>query len=90
MSAEDQRDGRTLFLTPVEEYGGKYDNGAAAMAAQDVIALNTYTGLGPFRADWQRKFVETNARTSTPRDRQSQPACNDGNSSRLCDRTRTR
>ena len=54
MSAEDQRDGRTLFPTFVEEYGGKYDDGAVAMVAQDAIALNTHTELGPFRADQQR------------------------------------
>ena len=48
MSAGDQRDGLTLFTTLVEEYGGKYDGGAVAMAAQDETALNTHTGLGPF------------------------------------------
>ena len=41
-------------LTLVEEYGGKHDDGVVAMATQDAIALNTHTGLGPFRADCQR------------------------------------
>ena len=54
MSIEDQQDGHALFLIPVEEYCGKYDDGAIAMAALDVTALNTYTGLELFRADWQK------------------------------------
>ena len=41
MSTEDQQFGRALFLILVEEYGGKYDDDAVAMAAQDAVALNT-------------------------------------------------
>ena len=51
MSAGDQRDGRALFLTPVEEYSEKYDDGAAAMTTQGAIALNMYTGIGQYRAN---------------------------------------
>ena len=34
----------------MKEYGEKHDAGAVAMAAQDAMALNTYMGVGPFRA----------------------------------------
>ena len=54
MSVGDQRDGRTLFLILVEEYSGKCDDRAVAMAAQDAMALNMYTDTGEFRANWQR------------------------------------
>ena len=54
MSTGDQQDGRALLLVLVEACGDKYDDGVVVMAAQDAIALNTYTGLGPFRVDWQR------------------------------------
>ena len=48
MSTEDQQDGRALILILVEEYGGKHDDGAVAMAIQDTVAFNAYTGAGPF------------------------------------------
>ena len=54
MSVDDQRDGRALFLTLVEEYSGKYDDGAVAMTAQDAMTLDMYTDLGPFRASWRK------------------------------------
>ena len=54
MSVDNQEDGRTRLLTLVEEYGGKYDNGAVAMVALGAMAFNTHIGLGPFRADWQK------------------------------------
>ena len=54
MGVDDQEDGRTMLLSLVEEHGVKYDGGAVAMAALDAMALNTYMGIGPFRADWQR------------------------------------
>ena len=52
MSVVDQQDGRALFMIITAEYGGKYDDGAIVMAAQDAIVLNIYTGAGPFRAPW--------------------------------------
>ena len=54
MSVDDQQDGRALFLILMEEYGGNHDDGAVAMVTQDAIALNTYTGIGPFRAARQK------------------------------------
>ena len=51
MNSGDLRDGRMMLLLLVEEYSGKHDDGAVAMAAQDEIALNMFTGLGPFRAE---------------------------------------
>ena len=37
---DEHQGGRMMFLILVEEYGGKHDDGAVAMAAQDAIALN--------------------------------------------------
>ena len=54
MSAEDQQDGRALFLILVEEYGGEHDDGTVAMAVRGAMALNMCTGIGPFRAAWQK------------------------------------
>ena len=48
MSVGEQEDVRNMFLIPVEEYGGKCDDGAVAMAVLDAMALNTYMGLEPF------------------------------------------
>ena len=69
MSTEDQQFGRALFLILVEEYGGKYDDDAVAMAAQDAMVLNTHTGLGPFRADWQtnnRAYIDSTGSAVPP------------------------
>ena len=43
-------------LDLVEEYGGIHDDGAVATAALDAMALNTYVWIGPFKADWLRKY----------------------------------
>ena len=54
MNSYDLRDGQAMFLIIVKEYSGKHDDGAVTMAAQDAIAFNTFTGLGPFSAAWKR------------------------------------
>ena len=54
VSTEDQQDSRELCLIFMKECGGKHDDGAVAMVAQGVMALNMYKGAGPFRVAWQK------------------------------------
>ena len=54
MSYDRPPGGQAIFLIFVEEYSSSNDDDAMASAAQDAIALNSFSGLGPFRSAWSR------------------------------------